>query len=334
MKATAVFRLMSAIGFILCGLLESQADPLPKFTYRGVALNPEELKWCPTQEIEHPAFIKVEGLVENPLGKYYLYYGPHKHEGVGLAYSDSIEGPWTEYEGNPVVREGAPDGPLGCAAPDVRWVVDERGVGKFFLWAHSNNSYTELWTSADGIDFEYQGKSIEAAKIGTKNATYTRMYEYPIKNYGNKYIMLYVGWYRPDSGSPDAGKRCVFLAHSSDAESWTQLKTPIVKPGEGETEMLYDPAFFRWKGKNYIVYADNNVWRGGTLKYVEIDRDLDPVGADGKRYTLMDEPEGPKELEGRLRSPEFLIEGDTIHMISGGGKSPRVCVYSTASAGG
>ena len=84
--------------------------PLPEFSFKGVAVDPRSLTWAPGDDIEHPAFIKMEGLVEKPLGKYYLYYGPHKHEGVGVMYADSLAGPWKEYEGNPVIKGAAAPG--------------------------------------------------------------------------------------------------------------------------------------------------------------------------------------------------------------------------------
>jgi hypothetical protein len=48
---------------------------------------------------------------------------------------------------------------------------------------YSKRSQTELWTSDDGIHFEHQGVSIAARSIGTRNTTYTRVYEYPLKRY-------------------------------------------------------------------------------------------------------------------------------------------------------
>ena len=92
------------------------AGPLPEFTFKGVALHPDHLSWAPTGELEHPSVVKMEGRVRKSLGRYYLYYAPHKHIGIGMAYSDSIEGPWKEYQGNPVLE--------GPAAPDVRWIEE------------------------------------------------------------------------------------------------------------------------------------------------------------------------------------------------------------------
>lgn len=294
--------------------LLAEEGPLPAFSEPEILVDPKDLSWAPNRDIEHPSLIKMEGLIEEPLGKYYFYYGPHKHIGFGMAYSDNLEGPWTEYEGNPVLE--------GPAASDIRWIPEKK---KFYLWGHRKNSQTELWTSDDGIHFEYHSVSIKGANIGTKNATYTRFYEYPIEKYGSRYLMLYVGL------SLETGIRSVWMAHSVDAENWTQLTTPLVSPveSEGENQDLHSAAFLPWREKNYIVYSDNFTWRGGRLRYVEVDKEFTPVGTGGKRFTLIHPPE---EIQVRLRGQEFFREGDRIHMISGGGKTPRLAVRSSAPA--
>lgn len=289
--------------------------PLPKFTYRGVALHPDDLEFVPTDELERSSIIEMEGRIPEPLGRYYLYYSPHKHAGIGLAYSDSIEGPWTEYEGNPLVES--------TAIPDIRWFEE---TGKFHLWGHRKNARTEMWTSEDGIHFEYDSVSIDASEIGTRNATYTRTYEFPLERHGSKYIMLYSGFIE------ERGIRCVWLAHSNDGADWTQETTPLVEPIEGEGNDLYCPSLFQWEGRNYIVYADHSGYRGGLLKYVEMDDQLRPVGRGGERFVLIDQvPDSP--IDNRYRGGEFHREGDTIHLYSGASVKPRLIVYATAEVG-
>jgi len=288
------------------------AGPLPEFTLKGVALHPDRLSWAPTGELEHPSIVKMEGRVKTPLGRYYLYYAPHKHIGIGMAYSDSIEGPWKEYEGNPVIE--------GPAAPDIRWIEEE---GRFYMWGHRANKRTELWTSDDGLGFEYRGVSVDAKNSGTRNANYTRVYEYPLKQYGSKYIMLYSGFVE------ERGIQCVFLAHSKDAENWIQLRTPLVEPVAGENNDLYCASLLQWESRNFIVYQDHTGWRGGNIKYVEVDRELSPVGNRGERFILMDPPPALNE---RYRSAEFYLEDDTFYMYSGASSKPRIYVYATASA--
>ena len=295
--------------------VNAEMRPLPEFTFQGVALHPDDLQYAPTEQLIHPTIIKTEGRIENPLGKYYMYYAPHKHIAISMAYSDSMDGPWTEFKSNPVIE--------GPSAPDIRWIED---AGKFYMWGHRKNGRTELWTTTDGIHFDYNSVSIDSDNIGTRNASYSRTYEYPLSRYGSKYIMVYSGFIE------ERGIRCVWLAHSKDAINWTQLKTPLVEPIEGEKNDLYGPAFFQWEGRNYIVYQDHTAWRGGNLKYVEIDRELNPVGDRGKRYILIDPPSEPP-LKDRYRGAEFYIEGDTIYLYSSASSKPRLLVYATANIG-
>lgn len=49
--------------------------------------------------INGPSLIRVPDWVENPLGKYYLYFAHHHGAFIRMAYADSLEGPWTIHEG-------------------------------------------------------------------------------------------------------------------------------------------------------------------------------------------------------------------------------------------
>jgi hypothetical protein len=299
---------------LLSGYSTQGAGLLPEFTFKGVALHPEGLSYAPTEQLIHPSIIKMEGRVKNPLGRYYMYYAPHKHIAISMAYSDKIEGPWAEYQANPVIE--------GPSAPDIRWIKEK---GKFYMWGHRKNSQTELWTSDDGLRFEYQGVSITAKNIGTRNATYTRVYEYPLERYGSKYIMLYSGFIE------ERGIRCVWLAHSTDAENWIQLKTPLVEPVAGENNDIYDPSLLQWENRNFIVYEDHTNWRGGNIKYVEVDSELNPLGNKGERFVLMDPPPNPP-IKDRYRGGEFYLENETLYMYSSASYKPRIIVYATANA--
>ena len=50
------------------------------------------------QNINGPSLIKVPSWINNPLGKYYLYFAHHQGKYIRLAYSDNLKGPWTIYE--------------------------------------------------------------------------------------------------------------------------------------------------------------------------------------------------------------------------------------------
>lgn len=121
------------------------------------------------------------------------------------------------------------------------------------------------------------------------------------------------------------------MAYSSDAESWTQLQEPLVEPVEGEFDNIYGPAFVQYDKRYFITYQDMTSWRGGNLKYVEVDSALNKVGNGGERYVLLDPPAGPP-LNDRYRGSEFYIENDTFYMYSSASRDPRLIVYATAGA--
>ena len=47
--------------------------------------------------IQGPSLIRVPDWVENPLGRYYLYFADHKGTYIRLAYADRLSGPWQIY---------------------------------------------------------------------------------------------------------------------------------------------------------------------------------------------------------------------------------------------
>jgi hypothetical protein len=48
--------------------------------------------------INGPSLIRVPKWVNQPLGKYYLYFADHNGKYIRLAYSDRLEGPWKVYK--------------------------------------------------------------------------------------------------------------------------------------------------------------------------------------------------------------------------------------------
>ena len=48
--------------------------------------------------IAGPSLIRVPDWIENPLGRYYLYFSDHRGLYIRLAYADELTGPWTTYE--------------------------------------------------------------------------------------------------------------------------------------------------------------------------------------------------------------------------------------------
>lgn len=312
--------------------------------HQGILINFEELEAYKAlatgrtrdvfyaEEGEHPALIKAEGLIPNPLGKYYLYHSPHDHDGTGLLYADNIEGPWTEYKPNgefgplPTIDNPKLSRETMHACPDVRWMEE---YGEFFLWAHENNDYTDLFRSKDGITWKFDSTAIHRKNVhpNAKNATYTRCHKYPVERGGvtYKYIMVYSSAIKGEAETV----RSVWLAYSHDALNWIQETEPLVSPipaesKEGAAELaMFGPDFIRYKGRNYITYQGNLSGKSGKLRYVELDQNLTPVGTGGTRYLLID-PElvsdDPHMNKGKsFRGSQLILDGHTLYCTSRGG---------------
>ena len=48
--------------------------------------------------VQGPSLIRVPEWIENPLGKYYLYFADHRGTYIRLAYADNLLGPWKTHE--------------------------------------------------------------------------------------------------------------------------------------------------------------------------------------------------------------------------------------------
>jgi hypothetical protein len=109
----------------------------------------------PGGNVNGPAVIRVPEWVENPLGRYYMYFANHMGDFIGLAYADALTGPWTVHPPGVLhVRETAfyrpqpdPPGPRAdfythVASPEIL-VDDERR--RLILWVHGWWTNGERW---------------------------------------------------------------------------------------------------------------------------------------------------------------------------------------------
>ena len=65
---------------------------------RGNPLIVPEMSASIGTNINGPSLIRVPDWVENPLGRYYLYFAHHKGKFIRLAFADNVEGPYEIYE--------------------------------------------------------------------------------------------------------------------------------------------------------------------------------------------------------------------------------------------
>jgi len=113
--------------------------------------------------INGPSLIRVPEWIENPLGKYYLYFAHHHGSYIRLAYADRLEGPWKIYEPGVLPLEETPgyDGASRdhVASPDVHVDHEEQRIRMYYHGdprpgTDSEYQATYIALSSDGKNFE------------------------------------------------------------------------------------------------------------------------------------------------------------------------------------
>ncbi len=102
-----VFTLCVITAALVFGLLDIQsvgasaelsAKQISVKRLQGNPIISPELNETLGENIQGPSLIRVPEWIENPLGKYYLYFADHKGRYIRLAYADQLSGPWKIYE--------------------------------------------------------------------------------------------------------------------------------------------------------------------------------------------------------------------------------------------
>lgn len=112
--------------------------------------------------INGPCLIRVPHWVQNPLGKYYLYFAHHSGQYIRLAYADRLQGPWTIHAPGVLHVSDAPACHGHIASPDV--IIDHANR-QLRLYFHGpakghKTQQTFLATSADGLRFHADDKPL------------------------------------------------------------------------------------------------------------------------------------------------------------------------------
>ena len=105
--------------------------------------------------VNGPSLIRAPDWLENPLGRYYLYFAHHRGTYIRLAYADRPEGPYTTHE--PGVLELADSFAADhIASPDVHVDDDRREIVMYYHGrqsAESPGQETRVALSPDGLNF-------------------------------------------------------------------------------------------------------------------------------------------------------------------------------------
>ncbi|MBN1413233.1 MAG: glycoside hydrolase family 88 protein [Spirochaetales bacterium] len=240
----------------------------PVFQYDRLIINPPVLSYNPTGEVIFPSIIKASAYVSNPLGAYYLYYSPHNAPGgICLAYSNNIEGPYTEYSGNPVIsnNEEGYYSVTHVASPHVIWAED---YNKFLLYFHGENTTTRWAYSSDGVNWNIpiNNVAITASDFGSyTECSYARVFKYTIPRFGDKYTMLLM--LHPGG---DTGRR-IALATSADGKTFTPRDSALVSPQADHAGNLAGPFYFPFENRHYVIFHASS----GNIYSAEVGENFD-----------------------------------------------------------
>lgn len=278
---------------------------LPKFEYVKTLLRPEDLDYNPTGEIIFPCVRGVYDKLSKPLGRYYLYYGPHDAPGgICLAYGDSLEGPFTEYPGNPIIDNHFAHLEVShVASPHVLWVPELR---EFFLYFHGENTVTRLARSKDGVNFTYD-KAVLSTRLqpsGTTETSYARVFPHNLPSHDDaRYVMVFMG-------NNTTNRRYIGWGWSKDARNWTFDQKPLIHPSEVGSRDIAAPCVLEHGGSTYVIYHQNRE-AGGNMLVTEVGKDFSKRNHLGVFHSAM---QGPPD-NGRCAAPSFGTMGGVPYMI-------------------
>jgi len=163
----------SLVGFLALLTVSTLADQAPRVTrlVDGPIITPE-MDQRMGGNIQGPSLIRVPRWVENPLGRYYLYFADHRGTYIRMAYADALTGPWTVYSPGTLRLEDSffpttcppcalAPGASGAlyahiASPDVHVRDDLRQIVMYVHGREDGRQVTRLAVSHDGIHFNGQ----------------------------------------------------------------------------------------------------------------------------------------------------------------------------------
>jgi hypothetical protein len=91
-----------------------------------------------------------------------MYYSPHDEPGgICLACTDKLEGPWKEYEANPLIsNHWAPRYSVShVSGPHAIWNDEE---SKLFLYLHAENNTRDKWTPIFLSEFPWHFRPVHS----------------------------------------------------------------------------------------------------------------------------------------------------------------------------
>jgi hypothetical protein len=205
--------------------------------------------------INGPSMILVPDWVENPLGKYYLYFSHHKGDFIRLAYGDMPEGPWTVYEPGVMSLEdsGFPVDSAPQLTPEAHFAELWQKFSIYIVRDAVLASYKALVT-------DRQTPQEGGIAFSNDKTPHIASPELVVDHDNQRILMLYHG--QRDSLSQITG-----IASSADGISFTTT---------GKTVAGVYMRHFQYRDKHYLLGSQGILFRSDTLlgPYQARDRSL------------------------------------------------------------
>lgn len=106
--------------------------------------------------INGPSLIKVPDWIDEPLGKYYLYFAHHSGTYIRLAYSDELSGPWKTYKPGTLQLEQSYFN-KHIASPEIYVDHKQKEIRMYYHGSRIPDlpgQYTRVAVSKDGLHFK------------------------------------------------------------------------------------------------------------------------------------------------------------------------------------
>ncbi|MEO2212102.1 hypothetical protein ABGV40_14765 [Paenibacillus amylolyticus] len=230
---------------------ESRSSYIPQFTkkmgdpiYTATMAGTNSMYWFRA--------IKVEGIISNPLGKYYATYSTNHDAvgGIGLAYSDSPLGPWKRH-GRVYLDTVVGD------STETPFVVYNDKEQLFYMYYQQSgagiNQSTLLATSPDMINWTRFGIVLDKP-FGFPGDGHTGYFA--VFKFGEKWIGYSV------LGGGDFGRKGIWYSH--DGKKW--LADPRTMLGGNDATLTSGENFSR-SNAGIFMYKGNLWWLGMMSAY-------------------------------------------------------------------
>jgi hypothetical protein len=288
---------------------------MPTYRYLRDALVPP-LRYDPTGEFIFPCIRGVYDKISGARARFYLYYAPHEAPGgISVAYADSLDGPFTEYEANPLIDNRLPTTTVShVSSPHVIWDAPTR---QFFCYFHGENTTTRVARSRDGLSFTDETAILSTRLVpGTSETSYARVFEHSLPGRGNKYVMLFMG--------VKNGRRIFYGWSPNGWDGWQFSPTPLVAPEPDGVTDISAPALVKRNGTAYVAYHGSD----GRMRITEVGNAFDRENHLGVFYSPA------ASDEGRAAAPSFGTDGGTDYMFYEAGPrlSARICIARAVAA--